>query len=70
MPEGRHVRDTLPEGSVVHMEIEVVGYIEPGEDDLKWAMRTEGDVPVSTFLGHLDLAKYRLLVQTQSGPDT
>lgn len=55
----------LPAGAMLHAAVTVVGYF--GDDGLlMYAVRAQGDVPLSTTLGLLELAKHDLYARAQS----
>ena len=58
--ENVHERNKLPDGAIVQMELEIVGYFGEG-GELKLAYRCTGDVPISTVVGLMEQTKFALL---------
>jgi hypothetical protein len=58
--EFEHVKDLLPEGCLPIASIRIMAYVDP-EGDNAYMMSWEGEVPISTFLGFLEMAKWERL---------
>lgn len=58
-----HERCSLPEGSIVDVEVEIVGYFAPGDAELSYALRVKSDSPRSTCIGLVEMAKADLLAE-------
>ncbi len=57
----------LPEGAIPLEVVEVCGYLT-AEGRRKWTVRYRADVPVSTTLGLLALAKHQILSEMDTWP--
>lgn len=66
MAETHHERLKLPEGAIVTAEVHVAGYLDPeGDGTLKTVVFCEADVPLSSALGLLEIAKLDLIERTE-----
>lgn len=64
-----HKRCKLPEGAMVNVELEVIGYIDPESGEMKLATRCKADAPVSTVVGLMEQAKFGLLTTWNENAD-
>lgn len=53
--------DGIPDGALVNAHVEVVQYVDPGSSEIRYTTRYFGDVPLSSFIGLLELAKLDLI---------
>lgn len=63
-------REKLPEGAIVVSEVQAIGYIEPdGTGEMKLCVWYDGEVPLTSALGMLDLAKRDLILHCEAMED-
>lgn len=58
--ESVHERNKLPDGAIIQVELEIIGYFDEG-GELKLATRCDADSPISTIVGLMEQAKFVLL---------
>lgn len=58
-----HDRNDLPDGAIVTVEVEIVGYLDPTSGDTLYGTRWSGDTTLSSALGLVEMAKHDLLVR-------
>lgn len=63
--ELRHQVD-LPDGAIPHVVFEVVGYLDEA-GDLRYVSRWQGDSPLSTTIGLIELAKADGIAEFRDG---
>lgn len=51
----------VPEGAIVNAEVVVYQWLDPDDGSFRWNCFFDGDVPLSSVLGLLDLAKLDLV---------
>jgi hypothetical protein len=56
--------DKLPEGAIINAEVCVCQWIDPQTGGIRWQCYFDGDVPLSSVLGLLDLAKLDMVHRT------
>lgn len=50
----------LPDGAVVNSAVCVISWLDPGCGEMRYSVKTIGDVPLSSQLGLLEIAKLDL----------
>jgi hypothetical protein len=53
----------LPDGAILVARVEVFSYLDPAEpgETMRYSVNFEGDAPLTTLLGLLELAKFDLI---------
>lgn len=69
--DAAYVRSLVPEGAIPTGLLSVVTWLHAETGEAQWRVWCDIDMPISSALGHLELAKADLMARTFGGlPDT
>lgn len=54
------VSPDVPEGCIINASIGIVQYVDPKSSEMKFSIAFEGNVPLTQFLGLLEIAKIQM----------